>query len=439
MRRGELEVRTLSSEVPTVVRPVSSMISNDMSSVADHRSFADRPVDGDPQAQPVDLLDVALVLARSWRQIAVATVGAFFFGALVSLILKPTFTASAVIMPPQQQQSSSSALMGQLGSLLGTGAGGGLGLKNPADMYAGILQSRTIADRIIAKFDLKSVYKKKSLQDARMALKKHADIQVGKDGLIDVTVDDHDPKRASEIANAYIDELYTMNSTLAISEASQRRVFFDQQLAEERAALAAAEGDLKATQERTGLIQLGGQAESIIRSIAELRAQISSREVQMEAMRTFATDQNPDMTVLQQEISALRQQLVKLEDDQQHLAPGDTQVPAGRVPSEGLEYARKLREVKYHETLFDLLSRQYEAARIDEAKSAPIIQVIDRAVPPDKKSGPHGLLITLGLAVVGFLLGCLWSFLEQTWRRLREIPESAAKLDLLKGMLRARR
>jgi uncharacterized protein involved in exopolysaccharide biosynthesis len=415
-----------------------------MSPTPNHISVLDSAIDAEgfrtePGSSGVDPLDVALVLARDRRLIAMVTLGAFFFGALLSVMLKPTFTASAVIMPPQQQQSSAAALMGQLGSLLGSGASSGLGLKNPADMYVGILQSRTIADRIIAKFDLQSVYKTKTMHDTRNALDDHAKIEVGKDGLIRIIVQDHNPQRASGIANAYVDQLYAMNATLAISEASQRRVFFDQQLADEKAALAAAEGDLKATQERTGLIQLGGQAESIIRSIAELRAQISSREVQMEAMRTFATDQNPDMTVLQQEISALRQQLVKLEDDQQHLAPGDTQVPAGRVPSEGLEYARKLREVKYHETLFDLLSRQYEAARIDEAKSAPIIQVIDRAVPPDKKSGPHGLLITLGLAVVGFLLGCLWSFLEQTWRRLREIPESAAKLDLLKGMLRARR
>jgi capsule polysaccharide export protein KpsE/RkpR len=138
-----------------------------------------------------------------------------------------------------------------------------------------------------------------------------------------------------------------MNSTLAISEAAQRRVFFDQQLAEERSALTAAESDMKATQERTGLIQLSGQAESIIRSIAELEAQISSREVQLQAARTFATDQNPDIVRLQQEIAALRRQLVTLQDDQQRLAPGDTQLPAGRVPGAGLEYARKLREVKY--------------------------------------------------------------------------------------------
>jgi tyrosine-protein kinase Etk/Wzc len=384
----------------------------------------------------VDFLGLAVVLVRRWRRIAMVTIGALLIGVLISLLLKPVFTSTAVIMPPQQQQSSVNAVMGQLGSLLGGGAG--LGLKNSADMYVGLLQSRTIADQIIVKFDLMSVYRTKRMQDTRLSLAEHASIEAAKDGLIHLAITDHSAQRASDIANAYIDGLYAMNSTLAISEAAQRRLFFDRQLAEEKVALTTAESDLIKTQQRTGLIQLSGQTESIIRSIAELRAQISSREVQLAAMRTFATDQNPDVAVLQQEISDLRQQLSRLQNDQQHLAPGDTQVPASRVPEEGLEYVRKLREVKYHETLFDLLSRQYEAARIDEAKSAPIIQVVDRAVPSDKKSGPHGSIITLSMAVLGFLVACLWAFLEQAWKRLGEAPESAAKLRELQEVVRQR-
>jgi uncharacterized protein involved in exopolysaccharide biosynthesis len=384
----------------------------------------------------IDLLDILLVLARNRRRIAFVTIGATFFGALISFLMKPTFTASALIMPPQQQQSSASVLMGQLGSLLGAGGGAAsLGLKNPADMYVGILKSRTIADNIITKFNLMALYKTKKWDDTRKVLASHLEVEAAKDGLIDISFKDSDPNRASAIANAYIDQLYAMNSTLAISEASQRRLFFDQQLAEEKTALAAAEGALKQTQEQTGLIQLTGQAEAIIRSIAEVQAQIASREVQMQAMRTFATDQNPDMNVLQQEIAALKRELAKLQDDQQHLAPGDTQVPAGRVPEEGLEYARRLREVKYHETLVDLLSRQFEAARIDEAKSAPIIQVIDRAVPPDKKSGPHRMLVTLGAAFAGLLIACFWSYLADIYRKVLDDPRNAVKLHNLRQAL----
>jgi len=393
---------------------------------------SDDPMLGEPG---IDALDLLLVLLRNRRQIAGATLAALVLGILVALLLKPTFTATAVILPPQQQQSSAGALAGQLGSLLG-GGGGGLGLKSPGDLYVGILQSRTIADRIIAKFGLMSVYKAKRMQDARAALKRHSQVEAAKDGLIEIAVVDDDPNRASEIANAYIDQLYALNATLAVSEASQRRVFFDQQLAEEKAALLAAESGLKATQERTGLIQLGGQAESIIRGIAEAEAQIAAREVELQAARTFATDQNPEIVRLQQEIAALRHQLASLQDDRQRLAPGDTQLPAGRVPGAGLEYARNLREVKYHEALVDLLSRQYEAARIDEAKSAPVIQAIDRAVPPDKKSGPHRLLIVAGAGLAGVFLGCAWCLARHTLERFRGIPQNAAKLAQLRSSMR---
>ena len=383
-------------------------------------------------------VDMLLVLLEARKRIALATVVASLLGVGLSLLVQPTFSATALILPPQAPQSSAAALLGQLGSLSGLGGGAGGLLKTSADTYAGILRSRTIADRIIRKFGLQSVYHAGKMEDARRALKNHAEFEVAKDGLIEIRVEDRDPRRASDIANAFVDELYATNAELAVSEASQRRVFFDQQLADEKSALTAAESDLKATQERTGLIQLGGQAELIIRSIADVEAQISSRQVQLQAMRTFATDQNPEMAVVEQEIAALRQQLAKLQDDQQRQAPGETQMPAGRVPAEGLEYARKLREVKYHETLVDLLARQYEAARIDEARSAPVIQVIDRAVPPDKKSGPHRFLITLSFGIIGFCLGCLWAFVRQSVVRMRQVPEAAEKLDRLLSMLRPR-
>lgn len=385
--------------------------------------------------RPVDVLDLLAVLLRNRRRIAGATIAALALGIAVAALLKPTFTAGAIILPPQQQQSSAAALAGQLGSLLGGGTAAGLGLKNPGDLYVGMLQSRTIADRIIAKFDLMSVYGTKRMEDAREALKKHARFEAGKNGLIDISVEDHVAQRASDMANAYVDELHAMNSTLAISEASQRRVFFDQQLEEEKAALTAAESDLKSTQERTGLIQLGGQAESIIRGIAEVEAEISSREVELQAGRAFATDQNPEMVRLQEEIAALRRQLAKLEDDRERLAPGDTQVPASRVPGAGLEYARKLREVKYHETLVDLLSRQYEAARIDEAKSAPIIQVIDRAVPPDKKSAPHRLLLSLEFGLGGFCATCVWILARDRLKTLFALPKYASQWRELTSLL----
>jgi tyrosine-protein kinase Etk/Wzc len=388
------------------------------------------------EAGTVDALDLVLILARRRRVIGIATLAAFAAGALIAAVLRPNFTATALIMPPQQE-SSSAALLSQLGPLasLGGGAAAAMGLKSPADMYIGILGSRTIADAIIHKFGLESAYKLKTMQAARAALQAHTNLESGKDGLIQISVTDHDAKRASDIANAYVAELYDMNSTLAVTEAAQRRVFFDQQLEGEKKLLAAAEENLRATQQKTGIIQLSGQAEMIIRTIAELRAGIASREVELQSTRTFATDQNPDVARLQEEISTMKGQLAKLEDDQQRQAqPGNISVPAGKVPEDSLEYARNLREVKYHEVLLDLLSRQYEAARIDEAKSAPIIQVIDHAVPPDKRSGPHRLLIVLAFGVAGCLFASVWVIFEQGFARLKETPRYASKMHALRAL-----
>jgi tyrosine-protein kinase Etk/Wzc len=384
----------------------------------------------------LDMLDVALILTRRRRMIGVVTLAAFLSGLGLALLLKPSFTATAIILPPQQQ-SSSAALLSQLGSIASLGGGSGsasLGLKTPADLYVGILQSRTIADSLIAHFQLESIYQRTKLQDTRTALKSHSTIDVAKAGFIEISVTDHDPHRASDLANAYVSELYRMNSTLAISEAAQRRVFFDQQLDGDRKALIAAEEDLRTTQQKTGLIQLNGQAAVIIQSIAQLRAQISSREVELQSLHSYATDQNPEVIRLQGELSTMRGQLAKLENDQQRTnAPGDISLPAGKVPEDALEYERKLREVKYHEALFDLLSKQYEAARIDEAKSAPIIQIIDNAVPPDKKSGPPRTLIVLGFTVMGFVLAVMVAFCEFTLLRLQRTPDKAAKLSALRS------
>jgi len=408
--------------------------------MTDHAQVAepafDIPVSTDSDG--IDLLDILMVLVRRRRMIGIVTLASLVVGVMIALAFKPYFTATALILPPQQEQSAAGVLLSQLGSLSSLGGGGaGLGLKSSADMYVGILQSRTIADEIIDKFHLESVYKSRKMQDTRLILKKSTEIESGKDGLIHISVTDRDPNRASELANAYVSELHSMNSNLAITEAAQRRVFFDQQLEGEKKALADAEEDLRATQQRTGLIQLNGQAEMIIRTIAELRAQIASREVELQATRTFATEQNPDVARLQEEISTMRAQLAKLENDQaRQVGRGDISVPAGLVPEDSLEYARKLREVKYHETLFDLLSRQYEAAKIDEAKSAPIIQVIDRAIPPDKQSGPHRIRVALGLGAAGFCCACLWAFLASGLKRFQENPTNARKFRMLQDSLR---
>jgi uncharacterized protein involved in exopolysaccharide biosynthesis len=390
---------------------------------------------GTARAQPpdeLDLLEILVILSMSRRRIAAFIVGAIILGAIVSILVKPTFTATAVILPQPQEQSASS-MLGQLGSLASLATGGPL--KNPADLYVGILGSRTIKDNIIARFRLEDVYKTKTAEDARKALKSHTRFLATNDGLIRILVDDHSAQRASSVANAYLDELYAMNSHLAITEAAQRRAFFDRELADEKTALRAAEEDLKQTAQRTGVIQLSGQTESMIRSIAQTRAQIASKDVHIQALRTFATDQNPELIREQQEVTALRGQLSQLEKDPRNAHSGSPGFAGGQIPTVSLEYARKFREVRYHETLFELLSKQLEVARIDEARAAPLVQVVDRAIPPDKKTGPPRMTLTLGVGALGLFLGCVVSLAAHSLRTLEQAPEYALKLAYLRSAL----
>lgn len=387
----------------------------------------------------VDLLELAVVLGMRWRSIALTTFVALLIGILVALLLKPVYTAKAIILPPQQQQSSLSSMLGAFGSLASLSGGGTSSLlKSPADMYIGILKSNTIADQIVEQLKLGPIYHTKTLDDARRVLGKHADFDAEKDGLIHISVTDHSAQRASDIANAYIDALHRMNSSLAITDASQRRLFFSQQVDAERTELNKAENEFAATQLKTGLLEVNGQSALLMRTIAEVQAQIYADQVGLEGLLTSSTEQNPDVHRLRQEIVALQGQLNQLQDNQKKLGPGDIEVPAGHLPEEAIEYARRMRDVKYHETLFELLSKQYEAARIDEAKAAPLIQVVDRAIPPQKKSGPWRALIVLGFGIGGFFLACVWALASNAAKRMSQVPENNVRLQQLRASFRLR-
>lgn len=389
------------------------------------------PVTWNDEGTTLDLLGLIFLFIRHWRRIALFTGAAFVLGAIVAFVLKPTYTATALILPPQQEQSSASSLLGSLMLLGGGGGAGGL-LKSPGDMYVGVLKSNTIADELIKKFNLQKVYHAKTLDETRLDLEKNAEFESKKDGLIHISVKDHSPERASDLANGFIDALYRMNSTLALTDAAQRRLFFQKEVDEERQALNKAEEALATMQSKTGVIQLTGQADLLLSTMAEIQARITLDQVTLEGLLTSATNENPNVQRLKREIAGLRAELEKLQHSRRKLTPGDTQVPASRIPKIAVEYTRRLREVKYHETLFDLLSKQYEAARIDEAKSAPLIQVVDQATPPEKKSGPPRLLIILGAVFLGLLLGCLSSLASEYYKRLRATPEFQERLRQLR-------
>jgi uncharacterized protein involved in exopolysaccharide biosynthesis len=346
------------------------------------------PVDTDELE--ISLTDALTAVVRRRRMVAAVTLAAAAVSAAVVMLLPVRYTAEAVILPPQPDQPAQSMLMGSLSGLSSLGLLGGAGgsalFRSPGELFVGLLKSRTVADALIAQFQLKELYRKKNMVDTRKRLAGRTSVETGKDLLIHVRVEDADPARAAAMANAYVDELHHQNSRLALTAAGQRRLFFEEQLDKEKEALASAEAALKNMQQSSGLVYPAGQSEALLRSIAELRAEISMREVQAQAMRLYAAPENPQLRANQEETAALHTQLDKLEKTGE--AAGDPLVPARKIPEASLEYLRKARDVKYHETLFGLLAQQAEAARLDEAKESPVVQVVDRAEPPDKKSWP---------------------------------------------------
>lgn len=351
----------------------------------------------------IHLLDILTALARQKKILFMVPLVTGVLAITVAFLIKPTFSSTAVILPPQQQSSGVSAMLGQLGGLAGA-AGGIAGLKNPNDLYVAMLKSRTIADKLISQFDLKTRFDVETLDEARRKLDGMATVVNDKAGTISVLVEDKDPKFAAKIANAFVSELSNLTKGLAITDAAQRRLFFEKQLVAVKDDLANAEIALRKTQESTGMLQLDGQVQGIIRNVAQLEGTIAAKEVQLNAMRSFATNNNPELLRLQGEIQGYQAQLEKLKTGKLS-KDGDLMVPTGKIPEVGIEYIRSLRNVKYQETIFELLSKQYELAKIDEAKESSNIQILDNAVPAEKKSKPKKLIIIL----IGFIGGAFFA------------------------------
>ena len=384
----------------------------------------------------IHVLDMLIVLARH-KKIVIGT--PIVIGALaiaLSLMMTPIFTSTAKIMPPQQQQSSGvAAMLGQLGSL-GNAASGIAGLKNPNDLYVGLLESRTVSDNLIAKFKLMDRYKKKTMDDTRAALKNVTDVDNGKkDGLISIKVNDVSPQFAADLANGYVEELVKLTQTTALTESSQRRLFFEKQLNEVKNQLASAEIAMRETQEKTGMILPDGQVQAIIASVAQLKGLITAKEVQLNAMRIFATGKNPDFLRGQEELRGLQAQLAKLGGQQQGKAT-DFMVATEKLPAVGVEYARSLRDVKYYEAIFELLAKQFELAKIDEAKESSLIQTLDTAVPADRKTAPKRAIIVLASVFGGVMLGILLAFIREAYERSRQNTESNNRWKQLFNTLR---
>ncbi|MBS0442425.1 MAG: lipopolysaccharide biosynthesis protein [Proteobacteria bacterium] len=345
----------------------------------------------DGEDEGISLAELISMLAARKKLIAAATIAAGVLAFGVASLLPKWYTASAVILPPQQQQSSAAAAISQLGALAGL-AGGLANVKSPADQYVALMQSTTVSDRLIDQFKLQSVYDKEYRQDTRKKLKENVRINVGKkDGLITVDVDDREPQRAAAMANAYVDQLRQMTNSLAVSEAQQRRMFFEQQLAQTKERLAKAQNALEESGISQGALKV--EPKTAAESYARLRAQATAAEVKLQTLRRMLAENTPEVMQQQAALAALREQVARAErqDD-------------GRG---GSDYIDKYREFKYQEALFDIFVKQYELAKVDESREGALIQVVDAAQPPELKAGPKRGLIAVAAALLALLASCV--------------------------------
>ncbi len=385
----------------------------------------------------VSLLDLVLPLVGRKRFIASFVLGSAALAIVVSFLLPVRYEAKIVLLPPPQNSSVGSALLGQLGNIGSLGslaslASGGLGLKNPADMYVSLLTSRTVEDAMIQRFDLRKEYSEKRISDTRKVFERRTTVVAGvKDGLIRISVEDGDPQRAAELANGWVEEFRKLSASLAITEAARRRLFFEQQLQQAKDDLTGAEEAMRKTQQSTGVLQIDSQARALIESAAVLRGQVVAKQVQIEGMRSFAAEDNPELLLAKQELAALQSQLERMAGSQQDVG-SDINLSKGRVTEAGMEYLRRYRDLKYHETVYELLAKEFEIAKLDEAREGSIIQVVDAAVPPDKKSFPPRLLIVIATTIFSFFVATFWIFLRERSARAFELPENRQRLEAIK-------
>lgn len=388
----------------------------------------------------VTLIELLTELARRKWLIAKVTSSAMLAGLVLCFVLPVKYTASTKLMPPQQTQSSASLMMNQLANSgaapLVAMAGAGLGLKNPNDLYVGLLKSRPIADAIIQKFGLAKLYRSRDMTAARKELADNTEVVSEKEGFISVSVTDKDNKRAAEIANDYTDQLRILTNTLAVTDASQRRLFYEDQLKRTKEVLVGAELAFEQVQQKKGVVQLDAQAKAMIESLATLRGQVTAKEVEVQALRSYSTERNPDVQLAERQLSSLQEEVAHLEQRDHSSGIGD--VGLGDVPGAGLEYLRAQHEVMYQQALFDMLMKQYDAARLDESKEAAIIQVVEPAIAPDRRSSPKRLILLALFAVAGLLMGCILAMVSW-WRALLQFdPITARQITTLKSALTGR-
>lgn len=372
-----------------------------------------KPTSENTDNDEISLIDLLQVILDNLKLLVLVPLAAGLVALSITYLIPSTFTATTKFLPPQQQQSAAVAMLQNLGALGGL-AGATGALKNPLDQYVAFAKSRTLQDALIDRFKLTERYNEKYRQDTRKTLEKNTVISGSKDGLITIEFDDTDPATAAQIANAYVDELGKILNRLAVTEAQQRRVFFEKQLVTAKEKLIKAEQGLKSSGVNSSALKASPQA--AVEGLARLKASIAVQEVKLASMRGYLTESSPDFKQSQTELFALRAQLTRAEKEEP-------------VSSSDSDYITKFREFKYSETLFELFAKQYEMARVDESREGAVIQVVDLAVMPERKSKPKRAIIALLLVLSTFVMLLVAVVVRRKYAAIPELTGQMAGVE----------
>jgi tyrosine-protein kinase Etk/Wzc len=370
------------------------------------------------ESDAVHLLDILKTVADNFRLLLLTPIAAALVALGICFWVDPTYTATTRFMPPQQQQQNGASMLLQNLGALGGLAGAASGLKNPMDQYVGFLKSDYVQDALIERMKLAELYETKYIEDTRKKLASQIMIIGGKEGLISVSASSTSPAFSAELANAHVQELGRLLSRLTLTEAQQRRGFFEKQLMSAKDNLVTAEQSLKASGVNSSALKASPAA--AVEGLARLRASITAQEVKVSSMRGYLTDSAPDFKQAQLELSALRGQLMRTELESPASNSGES------------DYIGKYRNFKYYETLFELYAKQFELARMDESREGNTIQVIDIAKPPERSSSPRKTMVMAVTWLVTGMALLVFIFLRQAITGQTQSPETAEKLALLR-------
>ena len=365
----------------------------------------------------ISLLDLLQVLVDNLRLLVLGPLAIGLSALGITFAIPPTYTATTVIMPPQQQQSGAAMMLQSLGALGGL-AGAASGLKNPNDQFVSMMKSDFVTDELVARFGLLQRYDVDYKVDARKKLLEYSKINTGKDGLITIEVDDRDPATAANIANAYVEALSKLLNRLAITESQQRRLFFEKQVEDTKQKLNAAQIALETSGVNVSALKTSPEAS--IKATAELQALVTAQEVKLGSMRGYLTEAAPEFKLAQTELAVLQAQFAKLQKNQPVASGKDA------------DYIARYRDFLYYSTLFEMFSKQYVLAKVDESREGAVMQVVDKAVPPERKSKPKKAMVAALSAVAGGFCLLLFVFIRHSFRQANSNSETAEKLALLK-------